>query len=67
MLHKGEVDKVFYFRKTRTNKENWEDAECLNCRDELWKSGKVSYCWMLSRYPIDNLDINVCERCFDLI
>lgn len=67
MLHKGEVDKVFYFKKARTTKELWEDAECMNCHDLLWEKGKIKYVWFLSRYPIDDLEIQVCERCFELI
>lgn len=67
MLHKGEVKKIFYFKKVRTTRKLWEDAECMNCRDLLWEKGKLKYVWILNRYPIDELEIQVCERCFELI
>lgn len=67
MIHPGEVEKVFYFKRQRTTKELWEDATCMNCHDDLWKKGKVTYCWFLSRYPIDDLEIQVCERCFETV
>lgn len=58
------LTKHLLFKRVRTTRKDWEDTSCQTCNDDLWQAGKTTYAWVYHKIFMNDLYIQLCEKCF---
>lgn len=58
----GIIKVPLIFEEHKTNKKDWEDTECFNCRIPLWEPGirRTAYVWQGNNH---NAYLQLCGLC----